>query len=166
MNNLFGWVLMTTLLTVIFLPLREKNISKWIKTIGIAALLSLPVNINGNIFTIFGSAEGRNVYSLFSFYQKAEKDSFALFGAILQYAGKDAAVVLGLTGYQNAGRDAVVGIGLTGYQNAGNNAVVGAGLAGYQKGVSSAATYVGLGIYQSVGDARRTLGAFSSLSNK
>jgi hypothetical protein len=132
---------------------KKKNKRRWLKIALISLLLTVPFNINGNIFTILGSAvnEEGNIYSLFSFYQEGKTvvSIFTLAG--YQRAEKKAWVIVGLGGYQKA-TEAMVGVGLAGYQRAEGGAVVGIGLAGYQ-GATQAVVVIGLAGYQRAEEA-------------
>lgn len=123
------------------------------------AFLFCPFNMNGNIYTVFGSAKSEgNIYSVFSPYQSG-KNTYALFGSLYQQAENDAAVIVGLAGYQQAGNDIIVVLGLAGYQQAGNKVI--AFMAGYQKSENIAkAVMAG---YQEVGAESRYFGLFSKL---
>ena len=151
------------------------------KALALCALLALPVNINGHVFTIVGNAQGeKGVYSLMSFYQQADQgDTLALafagyqqagedalvgFGlSVYQQAKRDAEIILGLSGYQRAGKDAIVGFGLSVYQQAKEKTEVFFGLSGYQQADKTAITSAGLTLCQRVQDKTRVFAAFSSL---
>lgn len=76
-----------------------------IKRVALIALLDLPVNIDGNVFTIAGNATAeKSVYSIFSLYQKA---------------GQDAVTLVGLAGYQQAETKAYVPVAIALYQRTG-----------------------------------------------
>ncbi len=46
-----------------------------------ATFIALPINIGGNVFTIAGNAVAeKNVYSIFSVYQKAGQNAVTLIG--------------------------------------------------------------------------------------
>lgn len=48
------------------------SLQRIFRELAIIALLCLPLNINGNVFTVLGNAESpKNAYSVFSLYQKA-----------------------------------------------------------------------------------------------
>jgi len=125
--------------------------AKTIKCVALVALLALPVNINGNVFTIAGNVTAeKSVYSVFSLYQKAEYTAVTVFG---------------LAGYQKAGGIVVTGLGLAGYQEAGYTLTV-FGLAGYQRAWNRAEAGVAVVFYQRVGKKTRTFGALSALSKE
>ena len=134
---------------------------KWVMT---AAILCVPFNIGGDIYTIFGSSFNKNgdVYSVFSFAQKG-RNVYSIFGSAYQEATTDAMTIIGLSMYQRAGGDAVTWIGVSAYQDAINEAVVVIGLSGYQKARRVASTIVGLSLYQEVGDRNRAITLFSIL---
>ncbi|MDA2922309.1 hypothetical protein MYX07_03525 [Patescibacteria group bacterium AH-259-L07] len=125
-------------------PLRSKHVQR----IALLALLCLPFNFNGTVFTVIGNITGKNTYSVASLYQNAGNVAFTFFG---------------LSGYQNAGRDAWIAAGLSGYQNAGRDAWTLVGLSGYQNAGNDAATLIGIGFYQKVADKERTFGVWYSL---
>lgn len=132
--------------------------------VGILVVLCMPFNIRGNVFTVIGNAVSeRNIFSLFSLYQKAGHVAFTIFGlAGYQNAGDDALFGFGFAGYQKAGHDAFVAFGLAGYQRAVNDATVALGIAGYQKAGRNAKTPVGIAIYQRIdSDKGRAFSAFS-----
>jgi len=124
--------------------------TEYIKPIALVALIALPFNIGGNVFTIAGNATAeKSVYSVLSLYQRAEQDAVTLFG---------------LAGYQKAGHDVETSIGLAGYQQAGRDATTFVGLAGYQQAGRDAQAIIAIALYQRVGEKTRTFGAFSVLT--
>lgn len=147
-------------------PIWNYSWKRCAKMLALVALLTLPLNINGNVFTIAGNATAeKSVYSIFSFYQSAGQDVLTIFGlAGYQQAGQDAETTIGLAGYQNAGRDTMTALGLAGYQNAGRNAVTALGLAGYQRAERNAIAGMAIALYQRVGEKTRAFGAFSALT--
>ncbi|OGD25618.1 hypothetical protein A2819_02605 [Candidatus Azambacteria bacterium RIFCSPHIGHO2_01_FULL_40_24] len=123
---------------------------KQVKRMALVALLALPFNIDGNVFTIAGNATAeKSVYSVLSLYQRAEQNAVTLFG---------------LAGYQKAGQDVETGIGLAGYQQAGRNATTFVGLAGYQQAGRDAQAIIAIALYQRVGEKTRAFGALSTLT--
>ncbi|KKT82204.1 MAG: hypothetical protein A3B99_03545 [Candidatus Yanofskybacteria bacterium RIFCSPHIGHO2_02_FULL_44_12b] len=118
---------------------------KW----ALISLLFLPLNINGNVLTVFGSGvSDKDFYSAFSVYQRANNDVVSIFGGLWQESGRDVEVLAGLVGYQKAGRNASLMLGISGYQKAGDiafqmfginafqegfNSLLGGGISGYQK---------------------------------
>lgn len=154
------------------------------KLLATLALLCLPVNIGGNVFTVIGNATSeKGVYAVCSLYQNAGTHAFSLVGlggyqkadkhaitalgiAGYQYAGKDAVQLIGIAGYQHAGHETAVVIGIAGYQRAEQVASTSFGLTGYQDGAEEAITLAGLAIYQRAGDKERTFGAFTRLKAK
>lgn len=129
------------------------SIKSTLKAAGLLSVLCLPVNINGNVFTVIGNAESeKSVWSVCSLYQKAEENAVTVFGlAGYQQAEKDAVTFIGLAGYQLAREDTITVGGLAGYQQAGKIAGVGFGLAGYQQARISAMNFIGLAGYQQAG---------------
>jgi len=134
-------------------------LKKLLKAVALIALLCLPLNIDGHVFTVIGNAKGeKGVYSLCSFYQESKGNVFTIVGVGgYQKAGRDAATLIGLAGYQKAGRNAELGIGLAGYQKAGGDAATFMGLSGYQKAGKDAVFGIGLAGYQEAGEDAATL---------
>ncbi len=101
MENLALFVLTTILYYAIWSTLINNantatDFKEESKSLAVIALLCLPLNINGNVFTVFGNASSsKNIYSVFSIYEKAEVDAFSVFGGLQQKAGHDAAVIIG-----------------------------------------------------------------------
>ena len=146
------WFVLTTLTYFAIWCRLEKSrgLAGYAKKACLTALLCIPFNINGNIWTVLGNAESeKSIYSLCSLYQKAKNEAVTL---------------IGLAGYQSAGQDARTDIGLAGYQSAGRDAIIIAGLSGYQSAGNYARNLFGLAIYQKAGENSRSLGAFGSLS--
>jgi len=131
----------------------EASVRQSVTTLGIAALLTLPINVDGNVFTLFGNAAGeKGVYSISSFYQRSGGDALTIIGlGGYQEAEQDTTTVLGITGYQKAGQNAALDIGLAGYQKAKQNATLYLGLAGYQKAGQNVVTLAGVAGYQKAG---------------
>ena len=131
---------------------------KTISALGIIAVLCAPFNINGNVWTVLGNASGKNVYSVFSVYQRADIDAITILGLCsCQKAGRDALTGYGLIGYQKAGRDALTLFGVIGHQKAGEDAKIGVGLSGYQKATRDALIFLGLSGYQRTGGESLTV---------
>ena len=167
MENLGLFVLTTLVYSGVWCYLKRPNgLLGYARRAGLMALLCLPININGNVFTVLGNAVSeKSVFSLCSLYQKAEKDAGTIIGLSgYQSAGQNAVTFIGLSGYQKAGQTALTGIGLSGYQSAGRDAMTGFGLSGYQSAGQNAVTYIGLAVYQKAGQKSRTFGAFTKLS--
>lgn len=124
-------------------PFRKKSLAG----LGILVLLFMPFNVGGNVYTILGSARSENnIFSIFSVYQDAKKDVFAVVNVGYQNAGNTALQGLGLA-YQSA--DNAVQVAGIAYQNTGNNAVQVLGLA-YQSASRDVGQIFGLA-YQSAG---------------
>ena len=90
------------------------TVRKILKIMFIFALLCLPLNINGHVLTIAGNAVGeQGVFSLFSFYQKAENGAAVSILSIFnsQIAKRDALSVIGFPAYQKSGYTSTVVIG-------------------------------------------------------
>lgn len=134
--------------------------------LGLITLLCFPVNVNGNVFTVFGNVSSKvtkNAYSVFSPYQSAENNAASVFGSFYQKAGENAFVFVGPVVYQKGGSNAItiVGIaikqyandevvnlvGITGFQKSKNLAVLGVGVSGIQIG-RTVKTGLGLSGYQ------------------
>lgn len=140
--------------------------SEYLLRIGVLALLSAPFNIGGNVWTVFGNAESeKNIYSLFSFYQRAGQDAVTILGLSYQEAGRnawtvigapvqnakeDAWVFIGGAVYQKAARNAVTVVGIAFLQNAGEEAGMASGIAFWQNAGSAAIVVWGLAFYQSL----------------
>lgn len=70
---------------------KTKSIKVIIIRFTLLAFLFAPFNINGNIYTVFGNGVSqKNFNSIFSFYQKAEKNSFSVLSIGYQEAKEDA----------------------------------------------------------------------------
>ncbi len=180
---------------ILFIVFYEKPVlcTPQVKRIALIALLALPINIGGNVFTIAGNAVAeKSIYSIFSFYQKAGQDAFTVMGFPYQKAGRNAVTIFGIPyqeaeqnaatfcglahqkassnaitifglAYQQAGRDAVMVVGLA-YQQAKRDADVLFGLAVYQRAENSAGVPIAIALYQRVGEKTRAFGAFSTLA--
>ncbi len=78
------------LVVVIFKGFPE-TLRSYVKNAVIIALLCLPININGNVYTLIGNAKGEeNVTSVFSVYQDAEKHASTLILIGYQHSGENA----------------------------------------------------------------------------
>ena len=103
-------------------------------------LISYPWKIGKDVYSIFGGfneEDGGSVYSLFALIQKAEKNTYTLFGlTFYQNAGEDAVQFIGLALYQKAGVNARQDVGLALYQNAGVNARQDVGLTVFSEATS------------------------------
>ena len=88
-------------------------------------VLTLPFNINGNVFTFLGNARSKkNIYSLFSLYQHAEETAFALINCGYQ-SSKYTTAFFSIFGYQHAKKEAISFSGfLATYQYAGEKAEI------------------------------------------
>lgn len=120
-----------------------------LKRYAIMALLCLPVNIGGNVYTVMGNAEAeKNLYSVASIYGKAGGDIITVVN-ILGYekAGGNVIVIAGLPLYLEAGNDAILGIGFSSFEQAGKSALVVAGFAVYQQ-ADNAGVLIGISLYQ------------------
>ncbi|OGM99226.1 MAG: hypothetical protein A2915_02850 [Candidatus Yanofskybacteria bacterium RIFCSPLOWO2_01_FULL_41_34] len=166
MQNIINFSLTTILHFIIWLifsmrGLHVKRKPKYAKEFAIVALLCLPLNINGNVFTVLGNASSsNNIYSIFSLYQKADQDAFSLLGGIYQEAGYDATTFLGFEVYQKAGHDNVLVIGLSGYQKAENKNLLGIGISVFQNSKKESGSIMGLIGYQKSNDIALALCCF------
>lgn len=125
--------------------------SGYLLRIGVLALLSAPFNISGTVWTVLGNAESeKNIYSLFSFYQRAGQDAVTIFGLSYQEAGRNAVTVIGAT-VQNAGQDAWVLVGGAVYQKSAHCAVTIAGIAFLQNAGEEAGMAFGVAFWQNAG---------------
>jgi hypothetical protein len=131
-----------------FLLYNPMTVTKNMKVLAIITLLCIPLNVNGNIFTVLGNAHGRNVISILSFYQKAEQDIFSISGFL---------------NYQDAGNDAVILVGFPTIQKSKDESILMAGISGYQRSNNLSTTILGFSIYQKAGDKTRSFGAFTPL---
>ncbi|MBI2057466.1 MAG: hypothetical protein HYT63_00560 [Candidatus Yanofskybacteria bacterium] len=168
---------------LVYNEINEIDLVKILKKLGIIILLCLPVNINGNVFTIMGNAIAeKSVYSVLSFYQKATDGVvFSFFGlGNVQFAKEDTFVFLGLPSYQKAGNAAFVFAGFPLYQEAneifvafGGAAIqkskefsaVFLGIVGYQNSGKKAETALAMALYQKVQDKDRSFAFFSTLTS-
>lgn len=127
--------------------------SEYLLRIGILALLSAPFNIGGDVWTVFGNAESeKNMYSLFSFYQRAGQNAVTIFGLSYQEAGRNAWTVIGAS-VQKAKEDALVCIGGAVYQKAANYAVTFVGVAFLQDAGEAAGMFLGVAFWQNAGSS-------------
>ena len=118
--------------------------AKWRKTLGIIALLCIPFNFGGYVFTVMGNAVGEKaVYSIFSVYQNSPNgNTVAVFGLpIIQKSGNEAVVLVGIAN-QKAENNAAVAVGIAN-QKAENEAFVLVGIAN-QKSGKDAAVFAGI----------------------
>lgn len=126
--------------------------------LGLVALLCLPLNINGNVFTVLGNVHStgvKNAYSVFSLYLNAENNAYSLLGPMYQKTGRDAVAVIGFFNNQIAGRHALTLFGVVPYQKANDDALsnedgdafILAGLNGLQNGKNST-LFAGVSIVQ------------------
>lgn len=148
MENL--WIYSFTVLVYLIALLSLKVSGAWtlkqcLQKLALLAVLCLPLNINGNIWTVFGNAVSeKNVYSVCSLYQEAKGDAISVVGlGGYQQAGQNAIIIAGISGYQLAKQEAVTGFGVAVYQKAAGPSML-VGLAGYQEGKDSALILIGL----------------------
>lgn len=125
-------------------------ISTWLKRFAVVALLAMPINIDGNVFTVIGNAKAeKSIYSVASVYQNAGKNAVAFISApvIFQKAGGWAFTFLGIT-FQNAEHDANMGLGISIRQTAGDDAMLIVGISLYQQAGRDAVAIGGISVYQ------------------
>ncbi len=127
----------------------------------VLAILCLPINVGGNVFTVMGNAVAeKGIYSLFSIYQNAKGGSaFTVFAFGQQIAAEDAIWLLGFPIYQQ-GATTVFGLGVSGYQRSlQDDASVVAGISIYQRSARDAKFGIGVSAYQrSARDAKFGIG--------
>lgn len=126
--------------------------------LGILAFLSVPFNINGNIWTVLGNAESEgSIYSFFPLYQKARRRAGTIVGVLSYQDAKEIAYIMfGFLTWQEAADVAAVGIGFTLCQKARYEICLGTGIALYQGLYStsvvdktrSVRTVIGFAVYQ------------------
>ena len=137
MENIFLFITSVAVYWSAWFFYSATSLKGYAKRAVLLALLCLPVNINGNVFTVAGNAVSeKSVYSVLSFYQDA---------------GHNAITILSLLGYQNAGHNAITGIGISLYQNASLDSAMIVGLSGYQNAGNDAGTFIGLSVYLNAG---------------
>lgn len=142
----------TVFFGIAYLLFPKTNVRGHAKRLALVAILCIPFDIGGNIFTILGSAESNgSIYSLVSLHQDAKKDAFAFFFAGNQKAGKNAIVLFSVAVIQHAGNDAIVAVGIAGNQHAGDDAIIVFGIAGNQKAGRDAVVVFGVAGNQKAG---------------
>ena len=95
------------------------------KHLAITSLLCLPLNINGNVFTVLGNIHStgvKNVFSVFSVYQNAEENVSSI-ASVVQISGNDSRSILGPF-YQDAGGNADAFLSVSLYQKAGRGSAL------------------------------------------
>jgi hypothetical protein len=167
-ENLLLWIGSTLLYFVVFVTymIRKRPTKlpypRWVwsmKRLGIIALLTLPVNFDGHVVTVFGNAVGeKSVWSVASLYQKGGDVTVSVMALYQKAERLTFAFVAPLT-YQESGRDALNVVGVPSVQNAGERAILGFGIAGIQKARDAAQAIIGLAIYQQAGEKERWFGA-------
>lgn len=156
--NLALFIVNTTILLIAYESTTyPASWSKSLKHLTIVALLSLPVNINDNIYTIFGSAvSDQDVCSVFSIFQSAERNAFAGLGSIYQEAKNNAATIVGLSVYQHAGNHACLLGGISVVQISEKHAAIAVGINVLQYGKNHAGILFGIYCVQSSDIISRT----------
>lgn len=168
--------------TSFFLFFDVFDVSRGLKKLGIIALLCLPINIDGNVFTVAGNAVAeKNIFSVFSFFQEAKNGSAVSILGIgnVQIVEKNALTFLGFPFYQRANRAFVafggaifqvskemstVNLGIAVYQRSEKTTGIDMGIAGYQNAGKKAESLFALTLYQKVQNKNRSFAVFSSLT--
>ena len=153
MQNIAWFVFTVFVYAAVWMTFRpSKDFAQHLKRIALLVVLCIPLNINGNVFTVMGNATAeKDIYSVFSLYQKAGDNAYTIIGlAGYQQAGNGAVTVVGVASYQQAGNTVVTGVGIAGYQQA-RYTWTPIGLTGYQKAGLDAITFFGLSGYQQAG---------------
>lgn len=121
----------------------------FLKTVGVVITLSLPFNINGYVFTMFGNVVGeKGVFSIASLYQKSDGNALSVFAPLtVQEAKGSAHTFFGVSSYQK-GRSVFHLVGVSIYQQAEVQAGAGAGI----------------GVVQRAGERTRYFGAIVPLT--
>lgn len=82
MENLLLWAIFVCLYLVVYEAYFVKKRNKMLRNAVVIALLALPLNINGNVFTIIGNITDprgiKNMYSIFSLVQTAENNTYSV----------------------------------------------------------------------------------------
>jgi len=192
MENLLLWFVSTATYFVVYLCYGHYNgtalldsisLGKNMKYLAVIALLALPVNNNGHVFTVFGNAVGeKGVYSIAPFYQKSDGDVVAVLAPLTyQESSKgNAFAIVGIPSYQSAKESTGLFVGIAPYQKSANgrpgvlfgiagrqegrSVFVGFGLGGYQKATIEAQSFLSLVFFQRVGEKTRSFAVFSTLS--
>ncbi len=152
MNNLTIFFANVTLFFLIWFfvitPEKFQSLAYYIKGLAIVALLCMPLNINGTVITVLGSAQAKNVISVFSVHQDAEDKAFALVGSGYQRAGKSATTLFGFSVYQMADKTNMLA-GASFCQKSKSGATVWVGFSGHQEASEgSATTFIGFSGFQ------------------
>lgn len=149
-------------------------LSKEVKRIALVMLLALPININGDVFTIAGNAVAeKSVLSLFSVYQWAGNNALSLVNIGYQKSGYNSAAIIGFN-YQESGHNSLSQMEI-GFQKANNDAINGVGVVyqqalrdtstffsiAYQRAGEDATIFTGLPIYQTAGNIAVAIVAFA-----
>lgn len=154
---LFGWIIYR----IYFFE--NTSGKKMGKVLAILIVLFVPFNLNGNVWTILGNGESeKNMFSVASFYQKANGHAISALGVLNYQEAEDmATTIVGVTGYQKA-RVSLLGFGIAGHQEGNASALTVLGIAVHQK-APMVVSLVGVGLYQEAGENSRTFGVFFPL---
>lgn len=187
-SNLLLWAITVVIYGAVVLPLqhwfaiKQLTLKAALRTVLIVAVLTMPFNLNGHIFTVFGNVVGKNehVWALASLYQKTngfsftllapfsvqlssgnEGDAFAGIGIPLIQDGNHVALAVGVAPYQSSRRTATVVLGISGAQFSDRYAYTIAALNFYQRAGVQASTF--FSFRQRVGDKIRDFAVMSKL---
>ena len=117
----------------------------------IIGLLSIPIKINQNSYSIFGGFSEENLHSLLPIFQLSKKNATAFFGFLLlaQKAEEDAIIYFGGSICQTAEKNAVIGIGINFLQTAGNDCIHWFGISMFQSAENDTIALLGIHLFQS-----------------
>ena len=107
--------------------------------------LCIPFNFKGEIITILGSMDNEeaNITSVFSVFQNG-KNTFSIFGTLIQTASKNAIIALGVNIFQESGKNSIIGVGCSLFQKSDNRSLIGIGAAIYQKSLNGSIVFIGI----------------------
>lgn len=121
-RNVILALTMGFILTVALLKLTTVG-GHWYLWWPLFTVLSYPISIQGNLFSLWGGSGPADVYSLFGVYQDAGKNAFSISGVLLhQRAEGFAFQLVGLVVYQRATEDVGQLVGIALYQRSGHDA--------------------------------------------
>ncbi len=132
----------------------ESKVPKFLKKLRnrviVSVVLTMPLNIGGNVFQIigYGTSNGK-MFSVISFYQEAKGTAGSIIAFGYQKSKtKNTATVVGILNYQNAKKDAMIAFGIPLFQKSDKESSVFAGLSFIQTSKTNCVTLIGLSIYQ------------------
>lgn len=152
MDNMVFYFLGTGIYWTTYQVFVVGNSKKSLRNLAVIALLALPLNVNGNVYTVIGNTiddrginnmysafsmiqtTENNTASLISLFQKSRKGSaFSAVGPLIQVAEKGAISVIPVTAYQGSNNgDAIGGMGVTLYQKSYSGSVLAVGVPLFQ----------------------------------